>query len=389
MPKSHTTSAEIHATFSQKWGDDPFTQLGHTQVPNALIEYSARLSLRSEECWLICCILRFKYSAENPCPKQEELAKLFGQSLDTIQRTLKKMETKRLLKVERLRDEGGRFTHTVYDFTALRYSLNECYYQDHPQERPTTLLPVSTTPQKCGVVHAAEMRSGSEREPRRRNAVWSMPHFCGVYNNDSKNTAVKEESKKENSSRVDPTVLPEPTTPSAAAVLVADAAVLVAELTANDVNRADAMRLAREKPEECVRQLAYLPYVTEFRKGRGAYLRSAIEGGYGAPPEYHAAVQRSSETVRQEKRREQQIEEKQREEAQHLMRQKQVQAYQGALSPAEKRLLEEEAVLRLKQSNPFLASRLVAGKRSPSVEATLEALILEQIAARLDAEGRD
>lgn len=67
-------------------------------------------------------------------------------------------------------------------------------------------------------------------------------------------------------------------------------------LIANDVNRADAERLAFSVPEECRRQLEFLPYVTEFRSGRGAFLRSAIEAGYGAPAGYRAAQQQSQKT---------------------------------------------------------------------------------------------
>ncbi|WP_309697450.1 helix-turn-helix domain-containing protein [Armatimonas sp.] len=161
-------------TFSQKWGDDPFTQSGHTQVPNALITYAHRLGLKSEECWLITCILRFKYDDSNPTPSQERLAELFGQSVDTVQRTIKKIVDKRLLKVERFRDEEThRFTHTVYDFTPLRFSLNECHYQDHPEERPQMpTLPEKATPQICGLEfrgsHTAVLRPG----PHRRTAVY-------------------------------------------------------------------------------------------------------------------------------------------------------------------------------------------------------------------------
>ena len=71
---------------------------------------------------------------------------------------------------------------------------------------------------------------------------------------------------------------------------------LVQALIANDVNRADAERLAFSVPEECRRQLEFLPYVTEFRSGRGAFLRSAIEAGYGAPAGYRAAQQQSQKT---------------------------------------------------------------------------------------------
>lgn len=184
-------------TFSQKWGDDPFTQSGHTQVPNALISYAHRLGLRSEECWLITCILRFKYDASNPTPSQEMLAELFGQSVDTVQRTVKKIVDKRLLKVERIRDEEThRFTHTVYDFTPLRFALNECHYQDHPDERPQMpVIPEKATPQKCGMdtgSHTAEMRHGFPREPGRKSAAWATPQICGVDIGNKKSLNVKE-----------------------------------------------------------------------------------------------------------------------------------------------------------------------------------------------------
>ena len=188
-------------TFGQKWGDDPFTQSGHTQVPNALITYSNRLGLKSEECWLITCILRFKYDASNPTPSQEHLAEVFGQSVDTIQRTLKKIVIKKLLRVERMRnEETHRFTHTVYDFTPLRFALNECHYQDFPDERPQMPLPprqAKGTPEQSAEntgSHTAEMRHGFTGEPHRRNAAWATPHFCGVdIMNNKKAINVKEE----------------------------------------------------------------------------------------------------------------------------------------------------------------------------------------------------
>jgi hypothetical protein len=76
------------------------------------------------------------------------------------------------------------------------------------------------------------------------------------------------------------------TTPSPAA------AALAKELIDQDLNRADAYRLVRANPDECRRQLEYLPYVTQFKSSKGAYLRSAIEEGYGPPKGYAAAQQR-------------------------------------------------------------------------------------------------
>lgn len=61
---------------------------------------------------------------------------------------------------------------------------------------------------------------------------------------------------------------------------------LIALLISADLNRGDAERFAREQPEVCRRQLEYLPFVKEFKSSRGAYLRRAIEGAFGAPAAY-------------------------------------------------------------------------------------------------------
>ena len=71
------------------------------------------------------------------------------------------------------------------------------------------------------------------------------------------------------------------------------------ELIRVGLNRVDAKRLAATSPEECRRQLAYLPFKTDL-KNPGAYLRQAIEGSYGPPASYHEA--RKQETEAQKKR---------------------------------------------------------------------------------------
>lgn len=65
----------------------------------------------------------------------------------------------------------------------------------------------------------------------------------------------------------------------------ADAAVLVEELVSHGVGRATAARYAREKPETCRRQLAYLPYA-KCKTTTGAWLANAIRDDYGPPPGY-------------------------------------------------------------------------------------------------------
>ncbi len=74
---------------------------------------------------------------------------------------------------------------------------------------------------------------------------------------------------------------------------------LVASLIAADLNRADAERLARTRPDECRLQLAYLPFKTDL-DNPGGYLRRAIEGGF-PPPREHKAAQAKEERERKKR----------------------------------------------------------------------------------------
>lgn len=130
-------------TFSQKWGDDPFTAMGHAQIPAALFLYGARLDIGPDEGYLICCILHFKRTPSDEGPNQEKLAELFGRSSETVRRLLRGLEKKNLLVVTHMRGELGYYTHSLYDWRKLRAALNECYWQDHPEERPHDWEPVA------------------------------------------------------------------------------------------------------------------------------------------------------------------------------------------------------------------------------------------------------
>jgi len=168
-----------------------------------------------------------------------------------------------------------------------------------------------------------------------------------------------------------PEVLPEPRPEAslAAAVLKGDdTEALVEALVAHEMNRVDARRLAREKPQECRRQLAFLPYVEAFKSGKGAYLRAAIEGGYGPPGGYEEARRREQDRLRREERDRQaqlraQEEERRRETLEHIWQR---------LPEAEQQALREEARERCRRESPFLASRLERHPESPAVSALLE-----------------
>ena len=193
MNRKPQTAKPVSCTFEQKWGDDPFTALGHTQIPNALIQYASRLKLAPDECWLITCILFHKRTAAAPFPGQETLTEMYGRSVDTVQRVIKSIRAKGLMEVQHKRSELGHFSHIVYDFVPLRLALNECYYQDHPEQRPQYSQPVpslakSAIPQGCGtagekranISHTARLRYGRDAVSHTAKVPLPMPQGCGT-----------------------------------------------------------------------------------------------------------------------------------------------------------------------------------------------------------------
>ena len=71
-------------TFEQKWGDDPFTALGHTQIPNALIQYALSAEARPRR--VLADYPAFCFSSAAPpthSPGQDTLTAMYGRSVDT------------------------------------------------------------------------------------------------------------------------------------------------------------------------------------------------------------------------------------------------------------------------------------------------------------------
>jgi cation transport regulator ChaB len=87
--------------------------------------------------------------------------------------------------------------------------------------------------------------------------------------------------------------------PTAEAVDPPGIVTLIEALVEQGINAADAERLARTKPDECRRQLEFLPF-HEKPRSKGAFLRSAIQDGFGAP----AAFEEAQERLAAEQRRE-------------------------------------------------------------------------------------
>ncbi len=169
-------------TFSQKWGDDPFTKMGHAQVPSALLRYGVRLGIDPAEGYLICHILDYKWTPSDDGPHQNDLAARFGRSVDRVHALLASLEKKKLLKITYTRGDFGKFTSAQYDFRQLRACLNECYYQDHPEERPAGKKPVplpmlaKAAPQ----IRGAAKRSRESAETRSADLRIRSPRLCGL-----------------------------------------------------------------------------------------------------------------------------------------------------------------------------------------------------------------
>jgi len=149
---------------------------------------------------------------------------------------------------------------------------------------------------------------------------------------------------------------------------------LMQALIANDVNRADAERLASSMPEECLRQLKFLPHVTKFRSGRGAYLRSAIEAGYGAPKGYHEAQQQSQKIQNRARIQQSRMETAHQKQAHLELARSQAQTdpsiWEAILNEADLRMPK---ILRDRPHNPSYA---------PTLRACIDAVVMEREAQK-------
>ncbi len=126
---------------------------------------------------------------------------------------------------------------------------------------------------------------------------------------------------------------------------------LIALLIGADLNRGDAERFAREQPEVCRRQLKYLPFVREFKSSRGAYLRRAIEGDFGAPAAYARQQAHQEAKATSATQQDQEGDEKRREKAREGHQKRLYGAYEQYL---------RERVGEASETQPEAATELLA-----------------------------
>ncbi|MEI6431868.1 MAG: hypothetical protein WCP07_06780, partial [bacterium] len=106
--------------------------------------------------------------------------------------------------------------------------------------------------------------------------------------------------REEKESVSPPLALPEPAQEPEPDTLSPEREPLLQALVAAGMNPPDAHRLVQADPEECRRQLEYLPYHTRL-ENPGGWLRKAIEGQFAAPEGFKAVKARADQ---ERKRRE-------------------------------------------------------------------------------------
>jgi hypothetical protein len=144
---------------------------------------------------------------------------------------------------------------------------------------------------------------------------------------------------------------------------------LVERLISQGVSRASAHELAEGQPEECERQLEYLPH----RRAReaGAVLVSAIREGWAAPLAWttHQEQTQAAEQLRQ--RAQEQLQARQSKADRLAAEERAFQARWDALEPEQRDALTAEALQLLRVENKVLAD---LAKRRPDSAAVQEAL---------------
>jgi len=119
-------------SFKQTWGDDFFTSRGFTMVPNAVLEFAAKLHLHSKHIAVITAALYWKWDSRRPYPSIDSLAAAAGCSNRTVQRALDDLEHRNLVKVLPGCDKNGGQTSNLIDFTPLREAINGLSRVDLP-----------------------------------------------------------------------------------------------------------------------------------------------------------------------------------------------------------------------------------------------------------------
>lgn len=149
---------------------------------------------------------------------------------------------------------------------------------------------------------------------------------------------------------------------------------LVASLREAKLSQRDAQRLARERPEECRRQLEYLPYRDQQTPGGGLLFKAIVEG-WAAPAKWETARKREKAATRtreQQQGRDTQV-------AQVQASRREFQAWWEGLSEEEREQIYAQARPLFRQENRTLAERLARNPKSPFAREALLDLIFQRL----------
>lgn len=152
-----------NSSVANKWGE-MVASYGHTTVPNLLIEHIVDLKLSPSEFLIVVCVLKFKWSDEDPYPSADTLSKLSGLAKNTVRTQIRQLKKRGLVKVVRRTSENNAQQSNGYDFTPLRKKL-ESYAQRTPK-RASIRLRVDSQP--YSPTETKEDAANKTQEKRRR-----------------------------------------------------------------------------------------------------------------------------------------------------------------------------------------------------------------------------
>jgi DNA-binding transcriptional MocR family regulator len=116
-----------NTSFISKWGE-LIAGKGHTSLPNLLIEHLLDLKISQSEFLVIACILKYKWSDEDPYPSADTLSKLSNLAPGTVRTQIRQLKKRGLIKVVRRTNENNAQQSNGYDFEPLKRKL-EIYAQ--------------------------------------------------------------------------------------------------------------------------------------------------------------------------------------------------------------------------------------------------------------------
>lgn len=120
--------------FSDKWGM-LLSGKGYTSLPNELIDHLVDLKMSPSEFLVVVCILKYKWSDEDPYPSTDTLSKLSGLAKNTVRTQVRQLKKRGLINVVPRAGKNNAQQSNGYDFVPLKKIL-ESYAQPTLKRAP-------------------------------------------------------------------------------------------------------------------------------------------------------------------------------------------------------------------------------------------------------------